>query len=262
MSLSKEQIISYHFESLKLMSNEDDSQIPIYFCHLSILRSLLNNEDYSNFSYQQKFLEFIKEILDCQYRDDQCDEDSEISFDEYLAKFLAMDEENAYGGNGSYDPYLLSLNYIRDILAKFIECCVAEREEPKELSLVDLENQKEFFVVARDDDENPLVFLESELEVAQYLIEHPGMCYEPENFLKVPSNSNVMICICVDGTCDFETGSLQELRESAAKYYREYDFGDPVVTRTEVTYLTTYIKYTISAVDDVDLCSFIIYIKE
>ena len=66
---------------------------------------------------------FMREFLKSDYEDFVQDLKSDSKFNGakidmslYIEEFLADPLEDTYGGNGSYDPYILTKNYLKEIM--------------------------------------------------------------------------------------------------------------------------------------------------
>ncbi len=113
-------MIEYHLRELVSSSFvNDEEDIMVSFCHLKLLRLLLTNEDYRNPHYFEMFNVFVRKFLNDDFDDQWNDTGENSSFESYMCDFLRHEDEDAYGGNGSYNSYLLSHNYIRDMMKKF-----------------------------------------------------------------------------------------------------------------------------------------------
>lgn len=122
--MTSKQIIDYHFVAAGLVRERETANIPLYFCHLNILNTILTEEDYRNPNYFAQTKEIFRNIFNDDYRDYLTDNElseREYSFDQYTNIILSTDREDGYGGNGCYDSYILSQNILKDMILKFLQ---------------------------------------------------------------------------------------------------------------------------------------------
>lgn len=110
MSLTREQIINYHFSKLVLIENEDE--IPQNTCHIIILENVLEGEDYINDDYKQQLHNFVKWFNQGMYEED-------LTLDEQLLKFMHEEDEDSYCGNDGINGFLVVSNKLRKMLRLF-----------------------------------------------------------------------------------------------------------------------------------------------
>jgi hypothetical protein len=114
--------------------------IPVYFLYLGFIKLHIKNSktiDINIFSdiitkeIKENILLFLNLFLENDFNDNlhnsklnpdfdnTCDKDKLLN--NFIEHFLNKTPEDAYGGNGSYDPWTLSRNYAREIIKYFDE---------------------------------------------------------------------------------------------------------------------------------------------
>jgi hypothetical protein len=111
-------IVEYSFNNISI---KDEDCHDTYFYLRRILEAIIDDPELLEYkrSYNDLLQNFIKDMLRDRYNDylyDEKKEDTNENYEEFLNNFAKEEEEDAYGGNGSYDVYILCMNTIRKIL--------------------------------------------------------------------------------------------------------------------------------------------------
>ena len=117
--LANKRIMQSYLENLTTaFSNTIDPTDPTVYNSLYQLDKYYT--EYPMLSYdKERIMEFAKKFLEFYYKDMKTDYEGELSFEDFIKLFIEEENENPYGGNGSYNFHILTLNKLRSILRLF-----------------------------------------------------------------------------------------------------------------------------------------------
>lgn len=118
MSITREQLLEYYLVNLSSFISDDEEDPTLYNALYHLNKYYNDNDKKVPGKHQIYFLKSSEIILKDDFNDYVTD-NGETTFNKYLRKWINEENDDDYGGNGSYNLYISTRNKLRDIFKMF-----------------------------------------------------------------------------------------------------------------------------------------------